>query len=141
MPYGVMIGVMVGIGNLIPYMGPVVGYGLTLVAGIVTGNIETMIIGLVIIGTIQVVDGAVINPKLLSNSIEIHPMLVILALLAGNKIGGFVGMIGAVPVAALIKLWFERAVEYRKNEKKADEKQENDGRRTVNSGNGGSHGL
>ncbi len=141
MPYGVMIGVMVGIGNLIPYMGPVVGYGLTLVAGIVTGNIETMIIGLVIIGIIQVVDGAVINPKLLSNSIEIHPMLVILALLAGNKIGGFVGMIGAVPVAALIKLWFERAVEYRKNEKKAAEKQENDGRRKVNSGNGGSYGL
>lgn len=141
MPYGVMIGVMVGIGNLIPYMGPVVGYGLTLVAGIVTGNIETMIIGLVVIGIIQVVDGAVINPKLLSNSIEIHPMLVILALLAGNKIGGFVGMIGAVPVAALIKLWFERAVEYRKNEKKAAEKQENDGRRKVNSGNGGSYGL
>ena len=141
MPYGVMIGVMVGIGNLIPYMGPVVGYGLTLVAGIVTGNIETMVIGLVVIGIIQVVDGAVINPKLLSNSIEIHPMLVILALIAGNKIGGFVGMIGAVPVAALIKLWFERAVEYRKNEKKAVEKQENDGRRKVNSGNGGSYGL
>ena len=68
-------------------------------------------------------------------------MLVILALLAGNKIGGFVVMIGAVPVAALIKLWFERAVEYRKNEKKAVEKQENDGRRKVNSGNGGSYGL
>ena len=122
-------------------MGSVVGYGFILVAGIVIGNIETMIIGLVIIGIIQVVDGAVINPKLLSNSIEIHPMLVILALLAGNKIGGFVGMIGAVPVAALIKLWFERAVEYRKNEKKAAEKQENDGRRKVNSGNGGSYGL
>ena len=49
-------------------------------------------------------------------------MLVILALIAGNKVGGFVGMIGAVPVAALIKLWFERAVEYRKNEKIATEK-------------------
>ncbi len=122
MPYGVMIGVMVGIGNLVPYMGPIVGYGLTLIAGIVTGNTETMVIAIVIIGIIQVIDGAVINPKLLSNSIEIHPMLVILALIAGNKVGGFVGMIGAVPVAALIKLWFERAVEYRKNEKIATEK-------------------
>lgn len=117
MPYGVMIGVVVGIANLIPYMGPIVGYGLTIVAGLLTGQIETMMIALVIIAVIQVLDGAVINPKLLSNSIEIHPMLVIVALLAGNKVGGFVGMIAAVPVAALMKLWFERFVEAKKNEK------------------------
>ena len=100
MPYGVMIGVVVGIANLIPYMGPVVGYGLTIIAGLVTGQIETMIAALIIIAVIQVLDGAVINPKLLSNSVEIHPMLVIVALLAGNKVGGFIGMIAAVPMAA-----------------------------------------
>lgn len=117
MPYGVMIGVAVGIANLIPYMGPIVGYGLTGIAGLVTGQIQTMVIALVIIAVIQVLDGAVINPKLLSNSIDIHPMLVIVALLAGNKVGGFVGMIAAVPVAALIKIWFERFVEMKKNKK------------------------
>lgn len=117
MPYGVMIGVVVGIANLIPYMGPVVGYGLTVIAGLVTGQIETMIVALIIIAVIQVLDGAVINPKLLSNSIEIHPMLVIVALLAGNKVGGFIGMIAAVPVAALVKVWFERFVETKRKER------------------------
>ncbi len=117
MPYGVMIGVVVGIANLIPYMGPVVGYGLTIIAGLVTGQIETMIAALIIIAVIQVLDGAVINPKLLSNSVEIHPMLVIVALLAGNKVGGFIGMIAAVPMAALIKVWFERFIEMKRKER------------------------
>ena len=117
MPYGVMIGVVVGIANLIPYMGPVVGYGLTVIAGLVTGQIETMIVALIIIAVIQVLDGAVINPKLLSNSVEIHPMLVIVALLAGNKVGGFIGMIAAVPVAALVKVWFERFIEMKRKER------------------------
>lgn len=117
MPYGVMIGVVVGIANLIPYMGPVVGYGLTVIAGLVTGQIETMIVALIIIAVIQVLDGAVINPKFLSNSVEIHPMLVIVALLAGNKVGGFIGMIAAVPVAALVKVWFERFVETKRKER------------------------
>ena len=106
-----------GIANLIPYMGPVVGYGLTVIAGLVTGQIETMIAALIIIAVIQVLDGAVINPKLLSNSVEIHPMLVIVALLAGNKVGGFIGMIAAVPVAALVKVWFERFVETKRKER------------------------
>ena len=48
MPYGVMIGVVVGIANLIPYMGPVVGYWLTVIAGLVTGQIENMIAALII---------------------------------------------------------------------------------------------
>ena len=46
----------------------------------------------------QVLDGAVINPKLLSHSIEIHPLLVLVAIIAGEKVGGFAGMIVAVPL-------------------------------------------
>lgn len=113
MPYGVMIGVMAGIANLIPYMGPIVGYGLTIVSGVISGETKTMIISLVIISVVQVLDGAVINPKLLSQSIEIHPMLVLVAIIAGEKVGGFAGMIVAVPFAALLKIWFERLVEMR----------------------------
>lgn len=113
MPYGVMIGVMAGIANLIPYMGPIAGYGLTIVSGVISGEIKTMIISIVIISVVQVLDGAVINPKLLSHSIEIHPLLVLVAIIAGEKVGGFAGMIVAVPFAALLKIWFERLVERR----------------------------
>ena len=51
---------------------------------------------------------------MLSSNVEVHPVLVIIALLAGGKVGGVVGMLVAVPVAALLKLQFERYIERRK---------------------------
>ena len=115
MPYGVLIGVMAGIANLIPYMGPIVGYGLTIVSGVISGETKTMIISIVIISVVQVLDGAVINPKLLSHSIEIHPLLVLVAIIAGEKVGGFAGMIVAVPFAALLKIWFDASLREGRN--------------------------
>lgn len=106
--YGVLIGVLTGLGNLIPYLGPIFGYGLTILSGLITGDIRGLIIGVIIVAIIQGVDGAIVNPKLLSSSIQIHPMLVLVALIAGGKIGGLVGMLVAVPCAAILKIWFER---------------------------------
>lgn len=108
--YGALIGVLTGLGNLIPYLGPILGYGLTILAGLITGDIKAMIIGIIIIAIIQGIDGTVVNPKLLSTAIQIHPMLVLVALIAGGEIGGIVGMLVAVPCAAILKIWFERYV-------------------------------
>jgi predicted PurR-regulated permease PerM len=115
--YGVLIGVMTGIGNLVPYLGPVFGYGLTLITGLITGTTDKMIIGIIIVAVLQGIDGAIVNPKLLSSSVKVHPMLVLVALIAGGKIGGLVGMLVAVPTAALLKVWFERWIDRRGKEK------------------------
>ncbi len=109
--YAIVIGLLTGIGNLIPYMGPIVGYGSSIVVGLVTGDFKKMAVSIVVLFIIQTIDGNIINPRFLSSSINIHPMLVIIAIIFGNKIGGFMGMVLAVPVAALIKIWFERLVE------------------------------
>lgn len=109
-PYGVLIGIMTGLGNLIPYVGPVFGYGLTILSGVVTGDMKTMVIGIIIVAVIQGVDGSIVNPRLLSKNVEIHPMLVLVALIAGSRIGGVAGMLVAVPTAALLKIWFERYI-------------------------------
>ncbi len=108
--YAILIGILSGIGNLIPYVGPIVGYGSTILVCLLNGDLKRMLIGIVVFFVIQTIDGNVINPKLLSASIEIHPMLVIIALISGSAIGGFMGMLLAVPVAALIKLLFDDAV-------------------------------
>ncbi len=60
------------------------------------------------------IDGNVINPRMLSSNVEVHPVLVIVALLAGGSVGGVVGMLIAVPVAALLKLQFEKYIEKRR---------------------------
>ena len=107
-PYAPAIGFLTGAGNLVPYMGPLVGYGSSIVVGLVSGDVKRMIISIIILFIIQTIDGNVINPKFLANSISVHPMLVLIAVIFGNKIGGLIGMVLAVPVAALIKIWFER---------------------------------
>ncbi len=107
-PYAAVIGVLIGIGNLIPYVGPVVGYGAVIIICLIMGQYDKLIIGLLILAAIMFIDGNVINPRLLSNNVEVHPLLVIAALLAGGALGGFVGMLIAVPSAALLKMQFDR---------------------------------
>ena len=123
-PYGPVIGIITGIGNMIPYLGPILGYVMIILSGLVSQDINAMILGIVILGIIQVIDGNVINPRMLSSNVEVHPVLVIVALLAGGKVGGVVGMLVAVPVAALLKLQFEKYVERRRlaNNKEAQKR-------------------
>lgn len=109
--FSVVIGVLTGIGNLIPYVGPVIAYACTVLACLMNWDIKRLVISVVVLFIIQTVDGNIINPRLLSTSISVHPMLVIVALIIGGAVGGFLGMLLAVPVAALAKIWFDRGVE------------------------------
>lgn len=108
--FAVIIGLLTGFGNLIPYVGPIVAYGGTILSGFLSQDLEKTIISIVVVFILQTIDGNVINPRLLSNQVQLHPMLVIIALLIGSKVGGLSGMILAVPVAALLKVWFDRWV-------------------------------
>ena len=113
-PYAVVIGILSGIGNLIPYVGPFVAYGLTIGVCIASGLWSTLVIAVVLVLILQTIDGNVINPRLLSQSIDVHPVLVIVGLLFGSAAGGFAGMLLAVPVASFLKIQFERLVEWRR---------------------------
>lgn len=121
--YALVIGLLTGLGALVPYMSGVMGYGSTIVVGIITGDFNMTMVALIIIFVIYTIDGNVINPKLLSQSVNIHPMLVIISLLIGGKLGGFGGMLVAVPVSGLLKTWFERLVEYRAKKEAAEKKE------------------
>jgi len=108
--YAIVIGLLIGLGNLIPYMGPIVGYSSIVVVGIATGDYKSMVIAAIALLIIQAIDGNLVYPKLLSTSVNIHPMIVIISLTVGASIGGLVGMIVAVPTGALVKVWFERLI-------------------------------
>ncbi len=110
-PFAVIIGILTGIGNLIPYVGPIVAYGSTILVCLIHFDIQKLIIGVIVICVIQTIDGNVINPRLLAHSISVHPMLVIASLIVGGAAGGIVGMLLAVPVAALMKLYFDRFIQ------------------------------
>lgn len=115
--FSVLIGVLAGIGNLIPYFGPIVAYGGTIIVCLLNGDYKNLVIGIIVLFIIQTVDGNIIGPKLLSKSIQIHPLLVIISLIFGSAVGGLLGMLLAVPVGAFIKVLFVRYIDNKLEEK------------------------
>lgn len=118
--YAIVIGVLTGFGNLIPYVGPFIAYGLTALVCLVYGDFTKLLPALIALFVIQTIDGNVINPRLLSQNIDVHPLVVIIALIIGGSLGGFLGIFLAAPVASLIKLeldkFMERKVSMRREE-------------------------
>jgi predicted PurR-regulated permease PerM len=122
--FAIIIGILAGIGNLIPYVGPVVAYITASLSCLVTGDMKTWIVAMIALFAIQFIDGNIIGPKLLSNSIQIHPLVVIVSLIVGSAIGGLLGMLLAVPVGAFIKLIFVRFVDQRLEHKEQEQKEQ-----------------
>ena len=116
--FAIVIGILAGIGNLIPYFGPIVAYISTSLVCLINGDIRTWIIAMIALFVIQFIDGNVIGPKLLSHAIKIHPLIIIVSLIFGSALGGFLGMLLAVPVGAYLKLVFVRFVDRRLEHKK-----------------------
>lgn len=109
--FGILIGILAGIGNLIPYCGPFIAYAGTILIGLINGQYKQLIIALIALFIIQVIDGNIIGPRLLSKSIEVHPLLVIISLIFGSAVGGLSGMLLAVPVGAFIKVLFVKFID------------------------------
>jgi predicted PurR-regulated permease PerM len=120
--FALVIGIFAGIGNLIPYFGPIIAYFSTALVCIINGEMQKLIISIVLLIIIQFIDGNFIGPKLLSRSIKIHPLIIIVSLIFGSAIGGLLGMLLAVPVGAYLKLVFVRFIENRTNKKLEMEK-------------------
>lgn len=120
--FALVIGIFAGIGNLIPYFGPIIAYISTALVCIINGEMQRLIISIILLIVIQFIDGNFIGPKLLSRSIKIHPLIIIVSLIFGSAVGGFLGMLLAVPVGAYLKLVFVRFIENRALKKSEEEK-------------------
>lgn len=115
--FAIVIGILAGIGNLIPYFGPIVAYFSTSLVCLINQDMRTWLISMILLFLIQAIDGNLIGPKLLSSSIKIHPLIIIVSIIFGSALGGFLGMLLAVPVGAYLKLVFVRFIEHRLRKK------------------------
>lgn len=92
--------------NIIPYFGPIFGA----IPAIVVAFIDSPIKGFYIIlgmAIIQQLEGNILSPKITGNSINMHPFIIIILLLIGDKFGGFMGMILVVPIAVILKVLYD----------------------------------
>ena len=115
-PHGPLVGALTGLGNLIPYVGAPLGILTTVFVCVADGELGKIIVGIACLALIMFVDSNVINPKLLSDNVETHPLLVVAALIAGGAVGGLAGMLVAVPMAAFLKIQLDRWLRRREAE-------------------------
>jgi predicted PurR-regulated permease PerM len=92
--------------NIIPYFGPLFG-GIPAVLVAFLGSTKTAIWTAICLNLIQQIEGNIISPKVTGDSVSMHPLTVIILLIIGGKIGGFIGMVLAVPVGVVIKIIYE----------------------------------
>ncbi|WP_168198269.1 AI-2E family transporter [Crassaminicella thermophila] len=108
--FAFLIGTIAGISDIIPYFGPVIGA----IPAIVVALLDTptkalwVIIAFIII---QQIESGIITPKIVGESVGLHPVTVILALLIGSEWLGIVGLIFAVPIAASIKIVMKHIID------------------------------
>ena len=108
--FAIIIGVIAGIFNLIPYFGPIVGLVLAIIIGILDPNPMKALYGAGAILIIQQIDGWIIVPKIVGECVKLHPVIVLLAILIGGNLFGLLGMLIGVPIAAFIRLVLLRYV-------------------------------
>ncbi|WP_068089475.1 AI-2E family transporter [Polycladidibacter stylochi] len=111
--YGLLIGFTAGIVSFIPYVGALVGFLLSIGVAIAQFWPDYfMIVTVFIIFSIgQFLEGNILQPKLLGNSIGLHPVWLMFALLAFGSLLGFAGMLIAIPAAAVVGVLARFALE------------------------------
>jgi predicted PurR-regulated permease PerM len=103
------IGVFTGLAMFIPYVGFGIGLILAVLAGLLQfASIKALVMVAVVYGLGQVVEGFYLTPRLVGHRIGLHPLAVIFALLAFGQIFGFVGVLVALPVSAVLLVGIRR---------------------------------
>lgn len=101
-PYSLLLAVFCGLTNIIPYVGPFIGAVPVILVGIFVSPLQALY-GAIAILVIQQLDGNLIKPLLMGKSLSVHPLTIILVLIAAGSIGGIIGMLICIPVYAVIK--------------------------------------
>jgi predicted PurR-regulated permease PerM len=105
-----VIGVGAGLISFVPYLGTIVGIAAALTAMFLqTGEWLPLVWVALVFGIGQVLEGAVLTPNLVGDKIGLHPVTVIFALMAGGQLFGFIGVLIALPTAAVLAVLFRHA--------------------------------
>ena len=105
-PYGILIGLVSGFSNLIPYFGAIVAFLLAVLSGLLSEEPIRALYAAIAILVLQQIDSVWIVPKVVGKKVELHPVMVLLSLAIFGGFFGFWGLLLAVPLGALCKNFF-----------------------------------
>ena len=112
--FAVIIGIISAFSNVIPYFGALVGFILAICVALISGEPMQALYASIGMLALQQIDTIFIQPKVVGESVELSPVIVIIALSIAGNLFGLWGMIFAVPVFATIKLFASRIYDRRK---------------------------
>ena len=98
--YAVILGVVVGLADLIPYFGPLLGTVPVLALTLLESH-RMALYALAVMIIVQQIEGSYLAPRILGESVGLHPLVIIFALLAGGELWGVAGLLLAVPLTAI----------------------------------------
>ncbi len=101
--YATLIGLLAGITDVIPYFGPVIGALPALMLALPMGFLKVAEVIVAFLAVHQL-ENAVVGPKIMADNVDLHPLTVMFAILAGGVVAGVLGMVLAVPVVGVLKV-------------------------------------
>ena len=102
--YALLLAILIALLDMIPYFGSIISYVISVLVAIVTGGIWKAVWSAIVLFVLQQIDGNVLGPKIMGDSLEIRPFWIIFAVSFGGGLFGFWGMLISVPIVAVIKV-------------------------------------
>lgn len=104
LPFWLLIGIISGFLNLIPFVGPVVGGALAALVALLSGDLWQAVWAVLIMIGIQQVDNHLITPMIQRQRVNLSPLVIVLALIIGGALAGLLGVLVAIPVTAAVRI-------------------------------------
>ena len=106
LPFWLLVGMVAGIFNLVPLVGPFIGGGLAVIIALISGEPLKAVWAALVLLAVQQIDNHLISPNVMGRTVQLHPVVVMLALLVGASFAGLFGMLVIVPLVAVAKIVF-----------------------------------
>jgi predicted PurR-regulated permease PerM len=104
LPFWLLVGIIAGFLNLIPFLGPVVGGALAALIALLNGDVWQAVWAVVIMIVIQQIDNHAITPMVQRARVNLSPLVIVLALIVGGSLAGLLGVLVAIPVTAAVRI-------------------------------------
>ncbi len=108
--YGFLIGFVLGLMNIVPYLGNIIGLSIVLPMAMMQGGVLKLCLCLSIFGAVQFLDGYFITPRIMGNRTGLHPVVVIFSLIFwGTVLNGMLGLMLGIPLSAFVVAFWRLA--------------------------------
>jgi predicted PurR-regulated permease PerM len=106
LPFWLLVGIVAGVFNLVPLVGPFIGGALAVIIALISGQPLKAVWAALVLLAVQQIDNHLISPNVMGRTVQLHPVVVMLALLVGASFAGLFGMLVIVPLVAVAKIVF-----------------------------------